>query len=259
LKYFGHDCDAGDYSKLSMVVIKYTILGYGVYFRCNELIGRTISRHCTECVLQENLAVLEHKFQIPQEKIEEILEYFVEIDLFDKTEDGKYRNLKLLTRLDEYTKKYVHTESRQYTDNVQNKEKKRNENKRKEITPTAGAVNFENLTSKEFAVKELFEKTYKEVTGHDIDFDNVTNIDREIDAIKAFAEYSPELLHEMIVRGLSNKLEKIKHSCTTLSGVWLNRNYLKLNDETSGFKGSGKPLSSKKVVYEKLTQKIQMV
>lgn len=249
MKYFGHDCDAGDDSKLSMVIIKYTILGYGVYFRCNELIGRTISRHCTECVLQENLVVLEHKFGVPQEKIKEMLEYFVEIDLFDKTEDGKYRNLKLLKRLDEYTKKYVDTVSGQPRENVRNKEKKRNEIKRNENPLTAGADKLKDLTSEEAAVKDLFAKAYKAFSGREFEYLKNTDFSKEIEAIRCFAGKSAGELHDLFISGWSNPLENIKRSCLTIAGVYENQNLLKVNGNIHKNGGFKKGVSHKKEDY----------
>lgn len=284
MQYFGHDTDCLTDPNLKKVRAKYKSSGLGIYWHCNEAIALHLDPpNGIECVLNEDIPSIAHELYESVDLVAEVLEYFVEIGLFTKTTDNKYQNLKLLKRLDRYSRLKLAKQAKKLdvkidmdtmsTDEVLSmltvgaktvsplNLTKPNLTKLKKPL-TAGAVNFDNLTSKEFAVKDLFEKTYKEIVGHDIDYDNVTDINREIEAIKGFVDYSPELLHKMIIKGLSNKLEKIKHSCTTLSGVWLNRNYLKMNDETSAFKGSEKDLSIKKQGPErdgkKIIHKIQM-
>jgi Domain of unknown function (DUF4373) len=156
MKYFGHDCNAGDDPKLIKVRLKYGITGYGVYFRCLEFIGTKMSEQCRDCVLEPDLELLEHDFHLPQQKIKDILEYLVEVGLFDKTKEGKYRNLKLWDRKDEYTEKRarkmegqgkanVPTVSRQGKDNVPLKEKKVKESKRKEKKPALQNLKVEGV------------------------------------------------------------------------------------------------------------------
>lgn len=162
MKYFGHDCNAGDDYRLVKVILKYTIAGYGVYFRCNELIATKITDSKDDCILEQDCEILAHICNLNKELIKEILEYFVELGLFDKTTDGRYRNLKLLSRADEYYKRQkskiytfnkvsrdnVGTMSGQHPDSVGLKEKKRNEKKRKENKPLYSGQGLKPETTK---------------------------------------------------------------------------------------------------------------
>ncbi len=149
MKYISHDCNAGDDPRIVKVRLKYNIAGYGVYFRCLEFIGTKVTEQYRDCTLEPDLELLAHDFNIPQTKIKEILDYFVELGLFDLTKNGKYRCLKIWDRIDEYTKRRakkmekkeserqgsvsVPTVSRHDTDKDWLKEKKRDEKKRNEM------------------------------------------------------------------------------------------------------------------------------
>ena len=176
MKYFGHDCNAGDDPKLVKVRMKYSIAGYGIYFRCNEFIGSKITETYEACILEPDLEIMSYDFNLAPEKIKEILDYFVEVGLFDKTTEGKYRNLKLLERLDEYHKRQkakrlrsesvltthkVGTVSGYSRDSVGTKEKKRKESKVKEIKVS----NFKGFKPKRLAnMEKTQEQTDKRVS-----------------------------------------------------------------------------------------------
>lgn len=204
MKYFGHDCDAGEDSKLVKVVLKYDIRGYGVYFRCNELIGRRISEQCSNCVLEEDLDVLSDKFKLKKNLIQEMLEYFVEVGLFDKSSDGKYSNLKLLTRLDIYTQRKLRTKDEHTSNNVSLKEKKRNENKVNEKPPTAGGAD-KTSTDNVIAFKKWYSEAYKQIFGSEYIPGNYD--DKEIAV----------LLAKMDLRSLIDKTALILHSTDSFS------------------------------------------
>jgi hypothetical protein len=140
MKYFGHDCNAGEDHKLEKLVIKHGMAAYGIYFRCCELIATKLTEYDLSCVLEQDLEVLSRRFNMPENQVKDILDYFVEIGLFDISPEGKYRNLKLLKRLDRYTERRVHilnkdgvhkveTKFTQGSHKVDVKEKKRNEKK----------------------------------------------------------------------------------------------------------------------------------
>jgi len=153
--------------------------GYGLYWRCNEFIGTKVTHTNKNCILEQDLEILSYDCNLPVKKIQEILEYFVEVGLYTKTPEGKYQNLKINTRLTEWlkrelrlqekqaqeslriasggTQESLHTTSRGTPALLQLKEKKRKEIKRKEMK-TLGHT----LTDKSIATKEKEEKTKKE-------------------------------------------------------------------------------------------------
>jgi hypothetical protein len=105
MKYFGHESDASDDYRLGNIIEKYSLDGSGLYWYCNERITRNIDPpNGIDCQLMDDIDKIARIFQKDVGYITEILDYFVEMGAYTK-KDGHYQNLKLLKRLDRYSRK----------------------------------------------------------------------------------------------------------------------------------------------------------
>jgi len=135
MNFFGHDSNASNDPRIKKVLIKYGYEGYGLYFHILELIARHMDppREQT-CELQEDFEILTADSQGHSKikKIEEMVNYMLEIELFTKT--SKFQCLKMLRRLsDAQKKKFRRTTDGQLTDNVRGEvNRSEDEEKRKE-------------------------------------------------------------------------------------------------------------------------------
>jgi hypothetical protein len=106
MKFLGHESIAHTDHRLKDIISKYGMFGYGVYWYLNERICHELELpKGIDCVLVDNLERLAKECQTTLEKLTEMLDYFVLVGAFQKTSEGKYQNLKILTRLDRYGKK----------------------------------------------------------------------------------------------------------------------------------------------------------
>lgn len=105
MEYFGHDTNCLSDPNLKKVRSKYKAAGLGIYWHCNEAIALHLDPpNGIDCVLNEDIHSIAHELYESEDFVKEVLEYFVTINLFTKTEDGRYQNLKLLKRLNRYSR-----------------------------------------------------------------------------------------------------------------------------------------------------------
>lgn len=101
MKWFKHDSDANTDTKLKKVRHKYGIQGYGLYWYCLELIAGSISKQNISFELEEDAEIIALEWSLDQLKVQEIIGYMVEIELFDVASNNRVRCLKLAKRLDD--------------------------------------------------------------------------------------------------------------------------------------------------------------
>lgn len=105
MEYFGHDTNCLTDPNLKKVRSKYKAAGLGIYWHCNEAIALHLDPpNGIDCVLNEDIVDIAHELYESEDFVKEVLEYFVIIGLFTKTDDKKYQNLKLLKRLNRYSR-----------------------------------------------------------------------------------------------------------------------------------------------------------
>lgn len=113
MKWFKHDSDAKNDVRCKLLISKYGMEGYGIYWGILEFIAdNTIDEKKnadTWGVLPEIFSVdfFAAEFKIDSEKMHEILNYMSQIGLIDQENwsKNKVANFKILTRADEYTEK----------------------------------------------------------------------------------------------------------------------------------------------------------
>lgn len=101
MKWFKHDTNALSDAKIEKLMMKYGLEGYGFYFACVELIAASLVLDSCEFKLEHDVELLAHKFKKKPEKIQEMLEYCVEIGLLQYDKGSKcFICLTLAKRLD---------------------------------------------------------------------------------------------------------------------------------------------------------------
>jgi hypothetical protein len=100
VKWFKHDTDAHNDAKLDKVLMHYGSHGYAVYFYCLELIAGKIDKGNTSCALEHDAEQIGSRLKIDSVEVSAILQYLVEIGLFDGAIESSITCLKLLGRLD---------------------------------------------------------------------------------------------------------------------------------------------------------------
>ena len=101
MKWFKHDSDANTDAKLKKLRHKYGITGYGLYWYCIELIAGSVSPKNISFELEEDAEIISLEWKLDQLKVQEMMQYMAEINLFDITENNRIRCLKLAKRLDD--------------------------------------------------------------------------------------------------------------------------------------------------------------
>ena len=105
MKWFKHDSDAHTDAKLKKVRHKYGITGYGLYWYCVELIAGGVSPKSITFELEEDAEIIALEWGLDQLKVQEIIEYMVNIGLFDLAQNNRIRCIKLAYRLDDTNSK----------------------------------------------------------------------------------------------------------------------------------------------------------
>lgn len=100
MKWFKHDSNAHSDAKLKRVKHRYGMVGYGLYWYCVELIAGRVDKNNIRFELEEDAEIIALEWNLDQLKIEEMMRYFVEIDLFESNENV-ITCLKLAKRLDD--------------------------------------------------------------------------------------------------------------------------------------------------------------
>ncbi len=99
MRWVKHDTDANMDAKMQVVLLDYGLEGYGLYWYCIELIARKISPENTRFRLEHDVRIIAKNTGSAAEKVTEILECFIELGLFERT-DGFVTCMKLAKRLD---------------------------------------------------------------------------------------------------------------------------------------------------------------
>ncbi len=86
-------------AKMQVVLLDYGLEGYGLYWYCIELIARKISPENTRFRLEHDVRIIAKNTGTAAEKVTEILECFIDLGLFERT-DGFVTCMKLAKRLD---------------------------------------------------------------------------------------------------------------------------------------------------------------
>ena len=100
MKWFKHDTDAHVDAKLDKVLMHYGSHGYAVYFYCLELIAGKLDAQNTSCALEHDAEQIGARLKIDSVEVTGILQYIVDIGLFEREIEGAVTCLKLLGRLD---------------------------------------------------------------------------------------------------------------------------------------------------------------
>jgi hypothetical protein len=108
MKWFKHDSDASIDAKVKLLIMTYGLEGYGLYWYCLELVARDVSANNLTFELEHDSQIIAKDFDISPQKVSEIMNYMVEINLFENA-DGIITCLKMAARTDEYTQKLIKT------------------------------------------------------------------------------------------------------------------------------------------------------
>lgn len=117
MNFFGHDSNASNDPRIKKLLIKYGYSGTGLYWHMIELIARHLDPpRETSCELQEDIDILAHDGNLETEKCKEIVEFMIEIGLFEKIGESVI-NTKVLRRLSDAQKKRIKRNDNTITDN----------------------------------------------------------------------------------------------------------------------------------------------
>jgi hypothetical protein len=87
MKWFKHDSDASNDSKLKKLRLKYGAQGYGIYWYCLELIARNVEKHNLTFELEHDAELIADDFKLSSDLVQHII--------------------KMATRTDEYTQQLI--------------------------------------------------------------------------------------------------------------------------------------------------------
>jgi hypothetical protein len=99
MRWIKHDTDANQDAKLQNVLIDYGLEGYGLYWYCIELIASKIDNDNITFELEHDSRIIARSVGSTQQKVEEMMRYFVETGLFEDS-TGVITCFKLARRLD---------------------------------------------------------------------------------------------------------------------------------------------------------------
>jgi hypothetical protein len=105
MKWFKHDSNAHIDAKLKKVKHKYGITGYGIYWYCIELIALGVDAKNITFTLEEDAETIAIEWGLDQLKVQEIMSFMVELNLFENDLSGRITCLKLAKRLDDTNSK----------------------------------------------------------------------------------------------------------------------------------------------------------
>jgi hypothetical protein len=100
MHWFKHDSDANSDSKLQNVLLDYGLEGYGLYWYCIELIAGKVSKDNLTFQLEHDVRILARNTGSTQQKVTEMMKYFIEIGLFECS-NNTITCMKLAKRLDQ--------------------------------------------------------------------------------------------------------------------------------------------------------------
>lgn len=99
MKWTKHDTDAHQDAKLQNVLLDYGLEGYGLYWYCIELIAGKVSVDNITFELEHDARILARNTGSTAQKIQEMMKYFVELGLFECS-NNTITCMKLAKRLD---------------------------------------------------------------------------------------------------------------------------------------------------------------
>lgn len=106
MKWFKHDSNAHRDTKLRKVVMRYKAEGYALYWYCIELIASRLDKDNITFELEDDAEIIAYDIGIDSAKVQEIMRYMVELDLFKlNAETNRIVCMKLANRLDESASK----------------------------------------------------------------------------------------------------------------------------------------------------------
>ena len=101
MKWFKHNTNALHDAKIEKLIMKYGIEGYGLYFACVEIIAGNLTNENITFELEHDAEILAHKFKVDTIKVEEMMKYMVNLNLFQvNTLNGHIICFSLAHRLD---------------------------------------------------------------------------------------------------------------------------------------------------------------
>ena len=104
MKWFKHDSNAHADAKLKRVKHRYGITGYGIYWYCVELVASKIDSKNITFALEEDAELISIEWNIDELLVQDILDYFVELKLFEGA-GPVFTCFKLAKRLDDTNSK----------------------------------------------------------------------------------------------------------------------------------------------------------
>lgn len=105
MKWFKMDTHASNDPKLEKLRIKYGVEGYGLYLYCLELIAREVTSSKYTFELEHDSELIGHNMKMDSRRVEEILNYCVNLNLFQINKNDVITCFALLKRLDDSTSK----------------------------------------------------------------------------------------------------------------------------------------------------------
>lgn len=142
MKWFKHDANANTDAKLKRVRMKYGMAGYGLYWYCLELVASGVEKHNITFELEHDAEIIAHDTGINYEVVQEMMNYFVTMDLFENT-DGLITCMKMASRTDDYIGRIATNKLRTNTEQTTNKvvvnrieDNRREENKQTSVKPS---------------------------------------------------------------------------------------------------------------------------
>jgi hypothetical protein len=164
MKWFKHDSSANRDAKIEKVLLKYGAEGYALYWLCLELITDKIDATHASFELEHDSEILAARLKMDTLKAEEIMRYFVSLELFEDSGD-RITCMKLAARLENSIAKNPSIKSIQ--DSI-------NPGKSGKIRENSGQIRLEEIRLEENKTKK--EPPDKSVYGH---FENVHLTDKE--------------------------------------------------------------------------------
>ena len=82
--WYKHDTNARNDADIKKVRQKYGMTGYGLYWYCLELIATKFEPNKPSFELEHDAELIALDWRLDQHLVEEILDYFVEIKLFER-------------------------------------------------------------------------------------------------------------------------------------------------------------------------------
>jgi hypothetical protein len=100
MKWFQHDANAIHDAKIRRLILKYGANGYAVYFHSLELIASNIDKNNITFQLEHGFDMIAVDLQLETDYVVKVIEYILQLGLFQTDKEGKIYCYKLAERLD---------------------------------------------------------------------------------------------------------------------------------------------------------------